>query len=102
MKLSTSNLSRLRIVGFGEAISWLLLLGFAMPLKYVLHNPTPVKIVGWTHGLLFITYITLAIIVKTENHWSIKKLITAFIAAFLPFGTFIFDAKLKAEQLGNK
>jgi integral membrane protein len=99
---SSDNLGRLRIVGFGEAISWLLLLGFAMPMKYIWHNPLPVKYVGWIHGILFITYITLAYIVKQERNWSFKKLATAFIAAFLPFGTFVFDAKLKAEQKLDK
>ncbi len=98
MKLLATNIGRLRIIGFGEAISWLLLLGFAMPMKYIWHNPLPVKYVGWIHGLLFISYIAMAYIVKEENKWSFKKLATAFIAAFLPFGTFIFDAKLKAEQ----
>jgi integral membrane protein len=98
MKFLATNLGRLRIIGFGEAISWLLLLGFAMPMKYIWHNPLPVKYVGWAHGLLFISYIAMAYIVKEENNWSFKKLATAFIAAFLPFGTFIFDAKLKAEQ----
>jgi integral membrane protein len=98
MKLLATNLGRLRIVGFGEAISWLLLLGYAMPMKYIWHNPLPVKYVGWVHGLLFMVYVLFAIIVKFENKWSFKKLATACIAAFLPFGTFIFDAKLKAEQ----
>lgn len=102
MKLLATNLGRLRIIGFGEAISWLLLLGFAMPMKYIWHNPLPVKYVGWVHGLLFISYIAMAYIVKEENNWSFKKLATAFIAAFLPFGTFIFDSKLKVEQGSHK
>lgn len=102
MKLLATNLGKLRIIGFGEAFSWLLLLGFAMPMKYIWHNPLPVKYVGWIHGLLFISYIAMAYVVKEENKWSFSKLATAFVAAFLPFGTFIFDAKLKAEQHLNK
>ena len=98
MNLLKTSLGRLRLIGFGEAISWLLLLGFAMPLKYIWHEPLAVKFVGWIHGVLFILYISLAIIVKQEHQWSIKKLFTAFIAAFLPFGTFVFDAQLKKEQ----
>ena len=43
-------------------------------------------------------YISFAVIVKQEQQWSIKKLFTAFICAFLPFGTFYFDAQLKKEQ----
>ena len=96
-KLFDTTIGKLRIIGFGEAISWLLLLGFAMPLKYIWHEPIYVKFVGWIHGLLFICYITLAIIVKQKYNWSYKKLFLAFIAAFLPFGTFVFDKQLKLD-----
>ncbi len=102
MKLLLTNLGRLRIIGFAEALSWLLLLGYAMPMKYIWHNPLPVKYVGWVHGVLFMGYVGLAVIVKVENKWSFKKLATACIAAFLPFGTFIFDATLKTEQAVHK
>ena len=97
-KYFESNIGKLRLIGFGEAISWLLLLGFAMPLKYIWHEPLAVKYVGWIHGVLFMLYISFAVIVKQEQQWSIKKLFTAFICAFLPFGTFYFDSQLKKEQ----
>ncbi len=96
-KLLETPLGKLRILGFGEAISWLLLLGFAMPLKYIWHQPMPVRYVGWVHGILFMAYIAQAYNVSQSNNWSIKKLLTAFIAAFLPFGTFVFDKQLKKE-----
>lgn len=98
MKLTATNIGRLRIIGFGEAISWILLLGLAMPLKYIWHQPLAVKYVGWIHGLLFIAYITMSIVVKEEKKWTYKKLFTAFIAAFIPFGTFVFDTTLKKES----
>jgi integral membrane protein len=101
-KLLASNLGRLRVIGFGEAISWILLLGIAMPLKYIWGNPLAVKYVGWIHGLLFMAYIAMAYVVKEEKNWPVKKLAIAFIAAFLPFGTFVFDARLKADQMANK
>lgn len=100
--LLQSNIGKLRLIGFGEAISWLLLLGFAMPMKYIWDNPLPVKYVGWIHGILFMAYIAMAYIVKEEKKWSFKKLAIAFIAAFFPFGTFVFDARLKADQAADK
>jgi integral membrane protein len=47
-------------------------------------------------------YIAMAYVVKEEKNWPLKKLAIAFIAAFLPFGTFVFDARLKADQMANK
>ncbi len=93
-----TKIGKLRLIGFAEAISWLLLLGFAMPLKYIWHQPLAVKYVGWIHGILFISYIIQAYLVKQQNNWTWKKLLTAFIAAFLPFGTFVFDKQLKNEM----
>ena len=97
-KWLNDNLGRLRLVGFCEAFSWLLLLGFAMPLKYIWKEELAVKIVGWVHGYFFIVYIFLAIRVKFQHNWKWNKLINAFISALVPFGTFFFDAQLKKEQ----
>ena len=49
-------MGRLRAVGMVEAVSFLLLLGVAMPLKYFAGMPLAVKIAGWIHGLLFIAF----------------------------------------------
>ena len=37
-----------------EAISFILLMFIAMPVKYVLGNPLLVKYIGLAHGLLFV------------------------------------------------
>lgn len=79
-----------------EGISLLVLLGIAMPLKYFAHIPEAVKFTGWIHGILFIAYGWLAYIVREEKGWPFKMLVLAFLAAFFPFGTFLFDKKLRS------
>lgn len=81
-----------------EGISLLVLLGIAMPLKYFVNMPEAVKFTGWIHGILFIAYCWLAYVVKEEKRWPFKMLVLAFLAAFLPFGTFLFDKKLRSEK----
>ena len=92
-------LHRFRMIGIAEGFSFLVLLLIAMPLKYVLHLPQPVKYVGWMHGVLFITYsyllIEVAVTFKKSFGWCFKS----FIAAFLPLGTFVTDKQLKKEEL---
>lgn len=101
MNLLTSQklLHRFRIIGIAEGISFLVLLLIAMPLKYVLKIPQPVKFVGWVHGALFITYIYLvievAIIFRKPFSWCSKS----FIAAFIPLGTFFTDKQLRKEEM---
>ena len=96
--LVQTTIGRLRFVGFGEAISWLLLLLFAMPLKYIWHLPMAVRYVGWVHGLLFIAYIILAFLCKLKYNWKWSKLIVACVLAFVPFGTLVFEAQLKRNM----
>lgn len=51
---------RFRMIGIAEGISFLVLLLIAMPLKYIFKMPEAVKIVGWVHGALFLTFIYFA------------------------------------------
>lgn len=87
-----------RAVAIAEGISFIVLLGIAMPLKYVCNLPMAVRVVGMIHGILFISFITLA----WENMNTLKKSYGWFGRAFafsvIPFGTFILDKDLKKES----
>jgi integral membrane protein len=61
--------------------------------KYVLNDPSYVKLLGMPHGLLFMLYLILAYLIKKEMNWSNKKLAIVFLAAIVPFGTFYVDIK---------
>ena len=82
-----------KIIAFLEGISFLLLLFFAMPLKYIFENPSYIRPIGMTHGLLFIGYIILAIVLKYEESWNEKKFVIVAVASVIPFGTFYVDKK---------
>lgn len=91
-------LSRLRVIGNIEGISYLLLLGVAMPLKYMAGIPEAVKIAGSIHGFLFVGFmVALAQVWRTEK-WSIKKVAIAFILSLVPFGTFYLDKQIRQEE----
>jgi len=87
-----------RIIGISEGISFILLLGVAMPLKYFAGIPIAVTIVGAVHGILFIVFMVLAWEVKNDLKKNIKWYAGCFLAAILPFGTFVLDQQLKKEQ----
>jgi integral membrane protein len=92
--LVRTQLGRLRIIGFAEGISYLVLLGIAMPLKYIYQMPQMVRVTGMIHGLLFVLYVLFVVIVAVQFRWSIWKTTLAFIASLVPFGTFWADVKL--------
>lgn len=82
-----------KIVAFLEGISLLTLLFFAMPMKYAFDQPIFVKSVGMAHGLLFIGYIIMTIMLKFEENWNMKKFIVICFASVIPFGTFYIEKK---------
>ncbi|AWW00374.1 hypothetical protein DJ013_20230 [Arcticibacterium luteifluviistationis] len=89
-----SPLGWLRIVGFLEGCSYLLLFGITMPLKYMYDLAKPNYILGMLHGFLFILYIALVLWVAYYNKWSKTKTFWALLASLIPFGTFYADKKL--------
>ena len=89
---------RLRFIGFTEGVSYLVLLGIAMPLKYAADMPLAVRIVGSIHGALFILFFASVTEVAVRRPWwSADLWWKAAVASIVPFGTFIFDRWLIAH-----
>jgi integral membrane protein len=82
-----------RIVALLEGVSYILLLFIAVPIKYMQGNPEYVKLLGMPHGLLFVAYVVLAIVLGIELKWNMKTMFIVLIASILPFGTFYVDKK---------
>lgn len=82
-----------KIIALIEGISLLLLFFFAMPMKYLFDQPVFVKNIGMAHGILFISYIIMAIMLKIEENWNLKKLGIICLASIVPFGTFYIEKK---------
>ena len=82
-----------RVVSFLEGISYLLLMSLGLNYKYALNDPSYVKMFGMPHGVLFMLYIILAIMLKKEMNWSIKDLGIVLLCSIIPFGTFYMDYK---------
>lgn len=94
VKNSPSSILRwFKLIATAEGISFLVLLGIAMPLKYMAGMPMAVKIVGSLHGALFLAYMAAATLLFTHLKWPLSRLPGIFYAAVLPFGTFVLERK---------
>lgn len=82
-----------RLIAILEGISYILILGFTMPLKYWAGIATPNKLMGIAHGVLFILFVVLSAIYCWRKKWGIRRFIVFFAASLLPFGTFYADQK---------
>jgi integral membrane protein len=87
-----TKIGRLRLVAFLEGISLLVLVGIAVPLKYLNHDPSLVKTMGPIHGMLFVLFVFNTISVGVEYKWKFSTTTwKVLLACFIPFGTFYID-----------
>jgi integral membrane protein len=82
-----------RIIAFLEGVSYILLMSVGLYFKYQLEDPSYVKLLGMPHGLLFISYLILAFVIKDDEQWKNKDFGIILLASILPFGTFYIDWK---------
>lgn len=87
-----------RTVAFAEGVSFLILLGIAMPLKYMANMPMAVKITGMIHGILFVAFLVLAWETANTLNKKTSWFLKACFASIIPFGTFVLDKELKKTQ----
>lgn len=90
-------ITQFRITGIAEGLSYLLLLGWAMPLKYVYKQPLAVQIVGSVHGALFVIFVITIYRAARWGKWSKARMLEAFVASLVPFGTFYLEYKYQRE-----
>jgi integral membrane protein len=96
-----SPLGRMRAAGFLEACSFLVLVGVAMPLKYLMDMPEAVRWTGWCHGLLFVVYVLAILAALNAGRLPFKLAALAFLASLVPFGPFLLDGKLARLDDGD-
>ncbi|MBC8003581.1 MAG: DUF3817 domain-containing protein [Opitutaceae bacterium] len=93
-----SPVGRLRLIGMFEGVSFLLLMGVAMPLKYFAGFPEAVKWTGWLHGILFIGYCLAILGALVSGRISFWKSALAFVASLVPLGPFLIDRSLAGDE----
>jgi len=78
-----------------EGISYLVLFSNMLlikPTNLILYK-TLLYPIGMTHGILFILYIILAVLLKNSQKWNLKVFSIIIIASLLPFATFFVEKK---------
>lgn len=82
-----------KLIATLEGLSAIALFFFAMPLKYIWHNPEYIRPLGMAHGVLFTIYIIFATMLKFEMNWPWKKYVIICLASIPPLGTFWMEWK---------
>ncbi len=59
-----------------------------------------VKVVGMAHGVLFIGFVLLTLMVSIEQRWSfLSTTWKVLLSSMVPFGTFYIDKKILTDEL---
>lgn len=98
--MSEQSIKSLSWLGYLEGVSFLLLLGIAMPIKYQLGINEPVKYIGMVHGILFMVYVLMLMSTASRVKLPLWAMPAGVMASLLPFGPFVFDRLLK-RSLAN-
>jgi len=79
-----------------EGLSLITLLFIAMPAKYQFGYDF-VWQAGMTHGILWLTYVSLSLLLSHKQNWSVLFWILVLICSITPFAFYFLDARLKRE-----
>jgi integral membrane protein len=85
-----------KVVAVGEAVSYLLLLGASVA-KHAFDMPGAVPIMGPIHGLIFLTYLWLALLVRDELGWRLTTTLMVVVAAVIPLGGLYVERRVLAD-----
>lgn len=85
----------LRRITLVEGVSFLVLLGIAMPLRHFAGMPRAVTVCGWIHGVLFLIF-CVALERTRQIGWRPSRIALVFVAALVPFGPFALDRHMRA------
>lgn len=86
------------VVAWLEGVSYLALLGVAMPLKYLGGIALATRVAGLVHGLAFLAYAVMLIDLFASRGWPQQRLWLGLLAGALPGGSFVFARQLRRAR----
>jgi integral membrane protein len=92
----SSSIRRFKVVAVAEAVSYLVLLGASVA-KHVFDVPGGVTLMGPIHGVVFLAFLWLALLVREELGWELVTTLTVIVAAVVPLGGLWVERRVAAD-----
>lgn len=93
-----SEVKQFRVVSALEGISYLVLVGIGMPLKYLAGAPEVVQIAGRVHGGLFVLFVIALVRAVIAASWPWSRAARLFALSLVPFGALLIDRDVSASS----
>ncbi|NJO32360.1 MAG: DUF3817 domain-containing protein [Rhodospirillales bacterium] len=96
-------IGRLRLASRVEGTTLILLIGVAVPLKYLAGQPQLVSAMGPIHGVAFIGYLLLLAEATASGGWNPREVLRTAALSIVPFGPFLNERflSLKAAAIAR-
>ena len=93
----STPIGRLRLFSLLEAVTFLFLLGVAVPMQ-IGGNDKLVMPAGMTHGILFVLYVLAAWDLRGRLNWPNQLIGKVLVAAVIPFAPFFVERWLRTVK----
>jgi integral membrane protein len=93
----TTALFRYRVMAYVVGVGLLVLVGVAMPLKYVAHSRELITVVGPLHGFLYMVYLIAAANLGFTMRWRLRRTLLVVLAGAVPFLSFAMERRVTRE-----
>ncbi len=100
-RINEELIKKLINISIIEGISLIILVFVAMPIKYILHYPIAVRIMGSIHGILWLIFLYVLYKNVKENELDKNTVIKLVIFSVIPFGFFYIEKLLKKNYLST-
>lgn len=90
-------LKTFRALSLIEGLSLITLFFVAMPAKYYFGVKGIVFPVGMTHGILWLAYLVVSLIVSHRQSWSVVVWALSLLASVIPFGFVFIELKIRKQ-----
>jgi integral membrane protein len=91
--------SKFRTVALLEAVSYLALLSATIFHRVLDGSDAGVSVMGPIHGMLFLAYVLLALMIREEQGWTVGQTILVLVLSALPFGAVYVHNKMVREPV---
>jgi integral membrane protein len=85
------TLTRFRVMAYIVGVMLLLLVGLAMPLKYIWKDHSVIEVVGPAHGFLYVLYLLAGLDLAVKSKWGTKTTLLVLISGAVPFLSFFVE-----------
>ena len=90
-------LKTFRMLSLIEGASLITLICVAMPAKYYFGYFDILWNTGMVHGILWMVYLSLSLVVSHKEKWPVTFWVVTIFASVIPFACFFLDRKLRAS-----